>query len=146
MLEESFEHLSILESMWTSYVGIYGSFGIHILSKHSTVIKIVSERFNMEEHKTKTMSVNFEQVRQHAISATTLASVIMSQIDEVSVYAPIAGSIAFLFAATGYTSLAKAAEGVVDALEEANVIDEELADKVEEIIDKVEEVIEENAE
>ena len=100
----------------------------------------------MEEHKLITMSVNFEQVRQHAISATTLASVVMSQIDEVSVYAPIAGSIAFLFAATGYTSFAKAAEGVVDALEEANVIDEELADKVEEIIDKVEEVIEENAE
>ena len=40
----------------------------------------------------------------------------------------------------------KAAEGVVDALEKADVIDEELADKVEDVIDKVEEVLDENSE
>ena len=86
--------------------------------------------------------MDFEEVRQHAISATTLASVVMSQVDEVAVYAPVAGAIAFLFAVTGYSSFFKAADGVIDALEEANVIDEELADKVEEVMDKVEEIIE----
>lgn len=119
---------------------------IHSRPIDSTVIKIVSERFNIEEHQTSVMSVNFEDVRQHAISATTLASVVMSQVDEVSVYAPIAASIAFLFAASGYTSFMKAAEGVVDALEKADVIDEELADKVEDVIDKVEEVLDEKSE
>ena len=34
------------------------------------------------------------------------------------------------------TRKARAAEGVVDALEKADVIDEELADKVEDVIDK----------
>ena len=85
--------------------------------------------------------MDFEEVRQHAISATTLASVVMSQVDEVAIYAPIAGSIAFLFAATGYRSLLKAADDVVEALEDANVIDEETADRVEEVINKVDEII-----
>ena len=92
------------------------------------------------------MNPNFEDIRHHAIATTTLASVIMSQIDEVAIYAPGAAAVAFLFAASGYTSFMKAAEGVVDALEKADVIDEELADKVEDVIDKVEEVLDEKSE
>jgi hypothetical protein len=92
------------------------------------------------------MNMTFEEVRQHAISTTTLTSVVMSQVEGMTIYAPIAASIAFLFAATGYTSFMKAAEGVVDALENAEVIDEELADDIEAVIDTVENVMEDDSE
>ena len=92
------------------------------------------------------MNITFEEVRQHTISTTTLASVVMSQVEGVAIYAPIAASIAFLFAATGYTSFMKAAEAVVDALENADVIDEELADDIESVIDAVENALEEDSE
>tara|TARA_R110000751_G_scaffold158516_1_gene264158 strand:- start:380 stop:700 length:321 start_codon:yes stop_codon:yes gene_type:complete len=106
----------------------------------------MSESFNNEDQEAHIMNPSFEDIRHHAISTTTLASVIMSQIDEVAIYAPVAAAVAFLFAATGYSSLLKAAETVVDALETAEVIDEDLADKVEEVIDMVEEAIEEDSE
>jgi len=86
--------------------------------------------------------MDFEDIRQHAISATTLASVVMSQVDEVATYAPVAAAIAFLFAATGYRTILKAADDIVDALEDANIIDEEMAEGIETVLDKVEEIIE----
>ena len=84
----------------------------------------MSESFNNEDQEAHIMNPSFEDIRQHAISTTTLASVIMSQIDEVAIYAPVAAAVAFLFAATGYSSLLKAAETVVDALETAEVVEE----------------------
>jgi len=89
--------------------------------------------------------MDFEEVRQHAISVTTLAAVVMSQVEGVSQYAPVAAAVAFLFAATGYTSFLKAAEEVVDALEDADVIDDDVADVVEDIIDIIDDIIDDES-
>tara|TARA_Y100000389_G_C17469520_1_gene529027 strand:- start:4440 stop:4715 length:276 start_codon:yes stop_codon:yes gene_type:complete len=77
------------------------------------------------------------QYRLHAVTALTAASASMSQVEQVSAYAPIASALAFLCAASSYGQVLKRAEDLVDALEDAGIIDEDIADAVEDIIDAV---------
>ena len=66
----------------------------------------------------------------------------MSQIGELSVYSPIAAALAFMLSASSYKGMLKRADKVVNALESADVIDEEIADVVEEAIDAAEAISE----
>ena len=77
------------------------------------------------------------QYRLHAVTALTAASAAMSQVEQVSVYAPVASALAFLCAASSYGDVLKKAEDLVEALEDAGVIDEDIANAVEEAIDAV---------
>ena len=75
------------------------------------------------------------EYRLHAVTVLSAAAAAMTQIDQVSIYAPVASACAFLCAASSYGEVWKGAEKVVDALEDAGIIDDEVADAVEEIID-----------
>jgi len=82
-------------------------------------------------------NAQLNEYRLHAVTILSAAAAAMSQIDEVSIYAPVASAVAFLCAASSYGQFWKRADKVVDALEDAGIIDEEIADTVEEIIDVV---------
>jgi hypothetical protein len=77
------------------------------------------------------------EYRLHAVTLLSAAAAGMSQVDSVSIYAPVASALAFFAAASSYGQVLKRAEGLVDALEDAGIIDEKVADAVEDIIDKV---------
>jgi|TARA_Y100000996_G_C22555921_1_gene655523 hypothetical protein len=77
------------------------------------------------------------EYRLHAVTLLSAAAAGMSQVDSVATYAPVASALAFLAAASSYGQVLKRAEDLVDALEDAGIIDEDVADAVEEIIDKV---------
>ena len=86
------------------------------------------------------MNISVETLKEnriHVITVLTAASAAMSQISEVAIYAPILTAVACLCSATSLPDLLKKADDVVDALEDAGVIDEEVADAVEDIIDVV---------
>jgi len=80
--------------------------------------------------------------RLHAITLLTGASAAMSQIDSVSEYSPIAAGLAFLFSASSYTQVLDRVDDLVDELEEAGIIDEETADKIDDATDVIEDVVE----
>tara|TARA_R110002020_G_scaffold205536_3_gene410196 strand:+ start:1078 stop:1359 length:282 start_codon:yes stop_codon:yes gene_type:complete len=90
------------------------------------------------------MSIKAElnEYRLHAVTFLTGASAAMSQITELSVYSPVAAALAFMLSATSYKGMLKRADKVVDALETAEVIDEEIADVVDEAIDTAEAISE----
>ena len=78
------------------------------------------------------------EYRLHTVTVLTAASAAMSQIDEFSQYAPLTTTIAFLVAATSYKDALSRVDEVIDALEDADIIDEDVADAVEEVVDAVE--------
>ena len=80
------------------------------------------------------------QYRLHAVTVLTGASAAMSQIDEVAQYSPFAAALAFLVASTSYAQALSRVDDVVDALEDAGVIDEDVAEAVEEVVDVIEAV------
>tara|TARA_R110002020_G_scaffold21782_3_gene73858 strand:- start:689 stop:964 length:276 start_codon:yes stop_codon:yes gene_type:complete len=86
------------------------------------------------------MNINVKTLKEnkiHVITALTAASAAMSQISEVAIYAPILTTVACLCSAASLPDLLKKADDVVDALEDAGLIDEEVADAVENVIDAV---------
>ena len=85
-----------------------------------------------------TSKAELNEYRLHAVTVLTGASAAMSQITELSVYSPVAAALAFMLSATSYKGMLKRADQVVDALEKAEVIDEEIADVVDEAIDTAE--------
>jgi hypothetical protein len=89
-----------------------------------------------------TTKAELNEYRLHAVTVLTGASVAMSQISELSVYSPIAAALAFMLSASSYKGMLKRADKVIDALESAEVIDEELADVVDEAIDAAEAISE----
>ena len=92
------------------------------------------------------MDLSKAQLNEYRLHAVTLLSAAagMSQVDSVATYAPVASALAFLAAASSYGQVLKRAEDLVDAPEDAGIIDEEIADAVEEIIDKVDGVKKKN--
>jgi len=80
------------------------------------------------------------EYRLHAVTILTGASAGMSQIDHLAQYSPLAAAIAFLIASTTYAQALGRVDEVVDALEAADVIDEEIADAVEDVVDVIEAV------
>lgn len=89
-----------------------------------------------------TTKAELNEYRLHAVTILTGASAAMSQISDLSVYSPVAAALAFLLSASSYGGMLKRADGLVDALEDAEVIDEDIADVIEEVIDVVEAVVE----
>ncbi len=89
-----------------------------------------------------TTKAELNEYRLHAVTVLTGASAAMSQISELSVYSPIAAALAFMLSASSYKGMLKRADKVIDALESAEVIDEELADVVDEAIDAAEAISE----
>ena len=85
---------------------------------------------------------SLNEYRLHAVTILTAASAAMSQIDNIAIYAPIATSLAFLAAATSYKDALIKVQGVVDSLEDAEVIDEDVANAVEDTLETVESVAE----
>ncbi len=77
------------------------------------------------------------QYRLHAVTLLSAAAAAMSQLHQVDEYAPVASALAFLCAASSYGDVLKRADDLVDALEDAGVIDEDVADAVEKVIDSV---------
>ena len=77
------------------------------------------------------------EYRLHAVTLLSAAAAGMSQVDSVATYAPVASALAFPLAIALYGQVLKRTKDLVDALEDAGIIDEEIADAVEEIIDKV---------
>ena len=77
------------------------------------------------------------EYRLHAVTLLSATAAGMSQIDQFVIYAPVASAMAFLCAASSYGDVLKRADDLVDVLEEAGVIDEDVADAVEKIIDTV---------
>tara|TARA_S200002703_G_scaffold157587_2_gene165819 strand:+ start:10709 stop:10990 length:282 start_codon:yes stop_codon:yes gene_type:complete len=78
--------------------------------------------------------------RLHAITLLTGASAAVSQVDSLSVYAPVAAGLACLLSASSYSDLFEKVDDLADALADAGVIDEETADKIDEATDKIEEI------
>ena len=76
--------------------------------------------------------------RLHAVTVLTGAAAVMSQVDDVATYSPVAAALAFLLAATSYKDAFSRADRLIDALEDADVIDEDVADVVDEIVDVAE--------
>ena len=90
------------------------------------------------------MSLNraeLNEYRLHAVTVLTATSAAMSQFDEVAQYSPVAAALAFFVAATSYAQALSRADDVVHVLEEADIIDEEVADVVEDVIDAIEAVV-----
>jgi hypothetical protein len=80
--------------------------------------------------------------RLHAITALTGASVAMTQVDQVSAYAPIAAGLAFLLSASNYADITQRIDDLAEDLEEAGIISEEVADKIDKATDIVDDVVE----
>lgn len=80
--------------------------------------------------------------RLHAITALTGASVAMTQVDQVSAYAPIAAGLAFLLSASNYADITERIDDLAEDLEEAGIISEEVADKIDKATDIVDDVVE----
>jgi hypothetical protein len=80
--------------------------------------------------------------RLHAITALTGASVAMTQVDQVSAYAPIATGLAFLLSASNYADITQRIDDLAEDLEEAGIISEEVADKIDKATDIVDDVVE----
>ncbi len=76
----------------------------------------------------------------HAVTTLTGASVAMSQISELAIYSPIAAALAFILSASSYKGMLKRADNLVDALDKAEVLDEEIADAIEEFVNGAETV------
>jgi len=79
--------------------------------------------------------------RLHAITALTGASVAMTQVDQVSAYAPIAAGLAFLLSASNYADITQRIDDLAEDLEEAGIISEEVADKIDKATDIVDDVV-----
>ncbi len=79
--------------------------------------------------------------RLHAITLLTGASALMSQVDDVSIYSPVAAGLACLLSASSYTQILDRVDDLADALEESGVIDEETADKIDKATDIIEDVV-----
>ena len=77
------------------------------------------------------------EYRLHAVTLLSASAAAMSQIEQAVAYAPVASALAFLCAATSYSDVLKKADDLVDALEDAGIIDEDVADAVEDIIDTI---------
>ena len=78
--------------------------------------------------------------RLHAITLLTGASAAVSQVESLSVYAPVAAGLACLLSVTSYSDFFEKVDDLADALADAGVIDEETANKVDEATDKIEEL------
>ncbi len=78
------------------------------------------------------------EYRLHAVTLLSAAAAAMSQIEQAVIYAPVASALAFLCAASSYGDVLKRADDLVDVLEEAGIIDEDVADAVEDVIETVE--------
>ena len=81
------------------------------------------------------------EYRLHAVTALTGAAAGFSQIDSLIQYSPLAAALAFLVASSSYAQAFNRIDDVVEALEDADIIDEEIADAVDKIVDTVEEVL-----
>lgn len=91
------------------------------------------------------MELNKESLkdyRLHAITALTGASAALSQIEVLSQYSPIAAGLAFLISASTYGQIMNRVEDLIEDLEEAGLIDEGTADKLESAAELVEDVVE----
>jgi len=75
--------------------------------------------------------------RLHAITLLTGASALMSQVDDISTYSPVA----CLLSATSYAQILNRVDDLADALEESGVIDEEMADKIDKATDVIEDIV-----
>ena len=82
------------------------------------------------------------EYRLHAVTVLTGAAAGFSQIDSLIQYSPLAAALAFLVSSSSYAQALGRVDDVVEALEEADIIDEEIADVVEEMVDVVEEIVE----
>ena len=80
------------------------------------------------------------QYRLHAVTALTGPATFMSQMTELSAYSPVAAALAFVLSASSYKDAFSRADKLIDALEEAEVIDEEVADAVNEVADAAENI------
>ncbi len=89
-----------------------------------------------------TSKAELNEYRLHAVTILTGSSAAMSQISELSVYSPIAAALAFMLSASSYKGMLKRADKVVDALETAEVIDEDIADVIDEVVDAAEAISE----
>jgi hypothetical protein len=91
------------------------------------------------------MKLNKESLkdyRLHAITALTGASAALSQIDTYSQYSPVAAGLAFLLSASSYGQVMKRVDDLIENLEDAGIIDEEMADDLEKAVDTIEDVVE----
>tara|TARA_R110000744_G_scaffold108463_1_gene205330 strand:- start:364 stop:651 length:288 start_codon:yes stop_codon:yes gene_type:complete len=91
------------------------------------------------------MELNKESLkdyRLHAITVLTGASAALSQIEALSQYSPIAAGLAFLISASTYGQIMNRVEDLIEDLEEAGLIDEETADKLDSAAEVVEDVVE----
>jgi hypothetical protein len=79
--------------------------------------------------------------RLHAITALTGASVAMTQVEQVSAYAPVAAGLAFLLSASNYADITERIDDLAEDLEEAGIISEEVADKIDKATDVVDDVV-----
>lgn len=80
--------------------------------------------------------------RLHAITLLTGASAAISQVDELSKFAPVAAGLACLLSVTSYGQFLEVVDDLADKLEDAGIIDEDLAEKIDNATDKVEEIAE----
>tara|TARA_R110000824_G_scaffold60012_2_gene160743 strand:- start:3216 stop:3509 length:294 start_codon:yes stop_codon:yes gene_type:complete len=91
------------------------------------------------------MNLNKESLtnyKLHAITLLTGASVGMSQISNLDQYSPIAAGLAFLLSASSYSQIINRVDDLIENLEDAGIIDEETANKLEEVADSIEGVVE----
>ena len=79
--------------------------------------------------------------RLHAITVLTGASVAMTQVSQVSAYAPVAAGLAFLLSASNYADITQRIDGLAEDLEEAGIISEEVADKIDKATNIVDDVV-----
>ncbi len=79
--------------------------------------------------------------RLHAITLLTGASALMSQVEDISTYSPVAAGLACLLSATSYAQILNRVDDLADALEESGVIDEEMADKIDKATDVIEDIV-----
>tara|TARA_R110001583_G_scaffold81521_3_gene217430 strand:- start:342 stop:623 length:282 start_codon:yes stop_codon:yes gene_type:complete len=91
------------------------------------------------------MKLNKESLkdyRLHTITALTGASAALSQIDAYSQYSPVAAGLAFLLSASSYGQVMKRVDDLIENLEDAGIIDEEMADDLEKAVDTIEDIVE----
>ena len=78
--------------------------------------------------------------RLHAITIFAGASAMMSQMDEIAQYSPVAAGIAFLLSATSYKQLWARIDDLADAMADADIISDEDADDIDGLTDVMDEV------
>jgi len=84
------------------------------------------------------------QYRLHAVTLLTGLAAGLSQVDELSKWSPVAAACAFLVSSSSYKEVFSRVDALVDSLEEADVIDEDIAGVVDEATDVAESLVDGN--